>query len=332
MGLGGDLIWTAVLGSLHDHDGRAPIACMLPGLSDVLAGRLYDASVSLRDNKIFRGNPLIAFTDARRKEPWERLLDVVGRGVMKFPSARRRFEDWVFSRSEQVWSVNGERYVHIDSRRHSYASYQTRRRTYWKDGRAVDAMAAPFGIDRVERPPSLCFSAKEESAITQLLAAGGLDGPFIAVEPDTNRDWFGSLRAWPMERWQAVVDHIRDVRPDVPVVQVGLGRSGVLADVVDLTGKTDFRGAALVIRAAALFIGTEGGLMHAARAVEANALILWGGVTLPEFIGYPECQTTICKYVACAPCGNCGWCDQGHRCMQLITVEEVERATLDLLD
>ncbi len=117
----------------------------------------------------------------------------------------------------------------------------------------------------------------------------------------------------------------------MPVVQIGLGRSGILSGAVDLTVKTDFRGAARVIREAALFIGTEGGLMHAARAVDARALILWGGITLPEFIGYPDHQTTICKHVECAPCGNAGWCDYGHRCMQEITVDEVFDAAIRCL-
>src|SRR5690606_34261146 len=122
---------------------------------------------------------------------------------------------------------------------------------------------------------------------------------FVAVEPDSNRDWFGDLRSWPLERWQLLCDRLRRERPDLPVVQVGLGRSGILSGTLDLTKRTSFRQAALVLSRSALFIGTESGLMHAARAVEAPSLILWGGITLPEFIGYPDRQTTICKRVAC---------------------------------
>lgn len=331
MGLGGDLMWTAVLGAIGDIDGRQPVACLLPGASDLLAGRPYDGAVSLRDTEPFRNNPDIEFTDAGPKGMGARWVDALGGAFLRIPAARRWFEERMFRRAERLRADGGPHYVHIDARRHSYASHQTRRRTFWKPGRALDAMAAPFGVARVDRPPSLHFSPEEEAATARLLAASGLDGPFVAVEPDSNRDWFGDLRAWPMERWQAAVERLRAARPDVPVVQIGLGRSGVLPGAVDLTGKTDFRGATLVLRASSLFIGTEGGLMHAARAVEARALILWGGITLPEFIGYPDHQTTLCRHVPCAPCGNAGWCEYGHRCMAEITVDDVAETALGLL-
>ena len=332
MGLGGDLIWTAVLKAVHDRDQEAPVACSIPLVSDLLAGRLYDGSKDCRENQIFRNSPFIAFTEAHRKGAGARALDTAGVLILKVPAFRCRYEDWVFRRAEHSRSKGGAHFIHIDMRRHSYAAHQTRRKTYWKGGRALDAIAVPFGIDHVEATPNLHFSDSENRETERLLSENHIqDKPFITVEPDTNRDWFGELRAWPLERWQALVDRLRVEKPDVPVVQIGLGRSGVLSGTVDLTGKTDFRGASRLIREAALFIGTEGGLMHAARAVNAQALILWGGITLPEFIGYPDHQTTICKYVDCAPCGNAGWCDYGHRCMREITVDEVFDAAVRCL-
>ncbi len=325
-------MWTAILEAVHDHDGKAPIACYTPALSDILAGRLYDGSASLRDSQILRDNPFLAFNEARPKNVAGRAVDSLGVAILALPGCRRIFENWVFRRAERKWRDGGPHFVHIDMRRHSYAARQSRHRTYWKNGRALDAMATPFGISRVEVVPNLHFSDDENRETARLLSQTHIqDKPFIAVEPDTNRDWFGELRAWPLERWQALIDRLQKVRPNVPVVQIGLGRSGILSGAVDLTVKTDFRGAARVIREAALFIGTEGGLMHAARAVDARALILWGGITLPEFIGYPDHQTTICKHVECAPCGNAGWCDYGHRCMQEITVDEVFDAAIRCL-
>ena len=71
--------------------------------------------------------------------------------------------------------------------------------------------------------------------------------------------------------------------PGVQVVQLGVADSPILEGVVSLCGKTNFRQAALVQRSSALFVGTEGGLMHAAAAVGAPSVILWGGVTIPGF-------------------------------------------------
>ncbi len=72
--------------------------------------------------------------------------------------------------------------------------------------------------------------------------------------------------------------------------------------------------------------------MHAARAVDAPALILWGGVTLPEFAGYPDKHHIICHRVPCAPCGQFGWCKNGHICMNSISVAEVLRAALTCIE
>ena len=115
------------------------------------------------------------------------------------------------------------------------------------------------------------------------------------------------------------------------VVQVGVPGTPSVPHTVDIRGRTTFREAAALIQRSALFIGTEGGLMHAARAVDANALILWGGVTLPEFAGYPDNHRIICHRVHCAPCGQFGWCDNGHICMRDISVKETLDAALECL-
>ena len=105
----------------------------------------------------------------------------------------------------------------------------------------------------------------------------------------------------------------------------------MLKGAKDLTNRTTFREAALIIKHSQLFVGTEGGLMHAAAAVDKRALILWGGITVPSFAGYPSLHDIICKHVSCSPCGNLGWCDNGKKCMKDITVKEVlERLFLSL--
>src|SRR5690606_20436497 len=128
------------------------------------------------------------------------------------------------------------------------------RRTIWKEGRALAAMGRSFGLDDVSAIPRMHFAAAEQTEVNRLLLEAGLVTPFAVIEPDTNREWFGELRAWPMERWQALVGRLREARPDVQIVQVGLGRSGVVGGVVDLTGRTTFRQAALIIARSALFI------------------------------------------------------------------------------
>ena len=72
--------------------------------------------------------------------------------------------------------------------------------------------------------------------------------------------------------------------------------------------------------------------MHAARAVNARAQIIWGGVTLPSFAGYPDAHQIIMHTVACAPCGLRGNCPNGKICMNNITANDVYHACRSALN
>jgi hypothetical protein len=333
MGYGGNLIWTSVFKTLNERDGRKLAPVHLPQLSDLLAGALRDRAVSLADDAIYRGNPRLVFPSALAKGRLARVLDALGRIVLRQPSLRRAFEAWISRRAMAADSPPGPRLVHVDMRLHSYAEAQDRRRTIWKpQPRAADAVLARLGGGTASLDCEFHFTAEEHAAADALVGAHGLSGGFIAIEPETNRDYFGDLRAWPADRWAAFAAALRASYPDLPVAQLGIGKGPAIPGVADLRGRTSFRIASLLLQRARLFVGTESGLMHAANAVGARALILWGGITLPEFAGYPTRQRTICKYVACAPCGHSGWCVNGHACMRTIEVDEVIAAAREELD
>lgn len=333
MGYGGNLIWTSVVKALHASDGKPVVVCRLPQLSDLCCGRLHDGATSLENDPIFRGNPRLIVPPARAKSRVSRLVDLIFGQLLRLDVFRRIYEELVFRLSERRFRRGDLRMLHVDMRIHSYAARQDRRRTVWKrQPRAADAVMARFHAGAASMDCELFFTEQEHEASLRLVCDEGLGDAFIVVEPDTNRDYFGELRAWPFERWKELVERLHAARPDARIAQLGIASSPGLPGVVDLRGRTDFRTAAMMLARAQLFIGTEGGLMHAANAVGARALILWGGVTLPEFAGYPERQRTICKYVACAPCGQRGWCDNGHICMRGIGVDEVLAEALELLD
>lgn len=331
MGYGGNLIWTSAIKTLHES-GTQPLAAVnLPGLSDLLAGRLYDASASLADDAIFRGNPRLMFFEARPKPKLFRLADRLFMRLLSFGSWRERYEMFVFRRSEKAAAQGGPRLLHIDMRIHSYGEPGPRRINWKPMPRAADAVLAHFHPGPASEDCEMYFTDGERTKTESLIVSEGLSDGFVVVEPDTNRDYFGELRAWPADRWAAFLASIRAEMPELKIVQIGVPTGAALPGVVDLRGKMDFRIACLLLRRSRLFVGTEGGLMHAANAIGANALILWGGVTLPEFAGYPNRQRTLCKYVACAPCGHLGWCDNGHICMRNISVAEVTEAAKQLL-
>lgn len=332
MGYGGNLIWTSVIKTLHERD-RTPLAAVnLPGLSDLIAGRLYDSGATLETDAIFRNNPRLVFPPARHKGAVARFIDGVFMRALNLFSLREIYERLVFGCSERAAKRGGSRMLHIDMRIHSYGARQTAKRIIWKpQARTADAVMARFASGPASEDCELYLTAAEHAAAADLIDRRNLSGGFIVIEPDTNRDYFGELRAWPRDRWESLLEQLRSSHPALAIVQIGVPHGPPLLKVVDLRGKTDFRTACALLQRSRLFVGTEGGLMHAANAVGARALILWGGITLPEFAGYPNRQRTICKHVACAPCGQLGWCDNGHICMREISVTEVHDAAAQAL-
>lgn len=332
MGYGGNLIWTSVIKTLHERDGRPLGLVKLPGPSDLIAGRLYDGGSSFENDEIFRHNPRAIFPRTRAKPKYARLFDSLFVRALRITRTLNSYERFIFARSEMAAAGGALRLLHIDMRMHSYAKRHTAKRMIWKaQTRAADAVLANFGSGSASEDCELYLTDAEYAAADALIESEGISRDFVIVDPHTNRDYFGELRAWPRDRWVSLVQKMRDAHSVLAFVQIGISGGEPLPDVVDLRGKIDFRTACALLKRSRLFVGTEGGLMHAANAVGAKALVLWGGVTVPEFAGYPSRQRTICKRVPCAPCGQLGWCDNGHICMQRISVGEVFAAANELL-
>lgn len=332
MGYGGNLIWTAVFKSLNEAEGKPVRVAYKPGLSDLLRGRLYNGATDLAEDAIFRGNPRLEFTAAQPKGLIARTLDFGFAAAISPRPIKQMYEHAIFALSERLSRNRPHHLVHVDMVIHSYAERQLRDRFIWKTGgHAIATILRRFSASPAVLDCELYFEPGEETAPERLLAAIGEPVGFLVVEPHTNREWFGDLRSWPLERWQALVTRLGEKYPDRVILQIGLDDAPLLDGVIDLRGRTTFREAALLISQAALFIGTESGLMHAANAVGARAVIIWGGVTLPEFAGYPDRHRVLCSYVDCAPCGQFGWCDNDHVCMRSISVDSVFDAVIETI-
>lgn len=328
MGYGGDLIWTCVFRELK-RNGKRGIAVETPMLSDILTGCMFRRDRDYTSNTIFCNNPDIGHIKAIPKPRLVRFLDFLFQKMISPAPIRRRYERAVFNASQnQQIHLDGtdENHilVHLDMRIHSYALKKEGRKIIWKGQPfAAAAVAENFKLS-IEKPSCFfVFEDNEWNAVDKILEDSGVFSKFIVFDPDTNEDYFGSLRSWSPRNWRELVLQAREDFPNFQFVQIGLGKTGVIDGTVDLTQKTSFRQAAMIIARSSLFLGTESGLMHAAAAVDARSIILWGGVTRPEYAGYPDKHEIICKYVSCSPCGNLGHCDFDHTCMTQITVDEV---------
>lgn len=89
-----------------------------------------------------------------------------------------------------------------------------------------------------------------------------------------------------------------------------------------------FRMAAAVLSVARAFVGTEGGLMHAAAAVGTPSVIIWSEFISPEITGYKQ-HVNLRK--AGKPCGSRTDCDGCRQSLLAITPAEVAGALKGVL-
>lgn len=159
--------------------------------------------------------------------------------------------------------------------------------------------------------PAEMFFTEPEKALAQR-AAGS-----VMVEPNV-KDNGHTNKAWSWKRWEELAYRIRR-ELGVDTVQCGPPGTKLLTHVRPVA-TARFRDAAAVLSASKLFVGSEGGLMHAAAAVETPAVILWSEFISPEITGY-DTMTNIRH--AGKPCGSRTNCPGCQKSMDAITVDEV---------
>lgn len=128
----------------------------------------------------------------------------------------------------------------------------------------------------------------------------------------------GGNKEWPFQRWQQVVESM----PDIRFMQAVKPGTQALSGVETVETPT-FRHAMALLANARAFVGCEGGLHHAAAALETPAVVLWSEFIAPEYTGYKE-QINIRH--ANGACGSRLPCPTCRASMDAITPEEVVTA------
>jgi hypothetical protein len=92
--------------------------------------------------------------------------------------------------------------------------------------------------------------------------------------------------------------------------------------------ESNFREAAATMRIANLFLGPEGGFGHVAAAINKPAVIIFGGWVHPQTTGY-DFHENIYVDIKGSPCGIYSHeCDHCKECMNIISVEKVEKSVI----
>jgi ADP-heptose:LPS heptosyltransferase len=169
----------------------------------------------------------------------------------------------------------------------NYCKKDTPEKAYHRyDKHIVEQICESYGFTPSSNKPDLYFTEEEISYVESILRKEKIyDKNFLVIEPQSN-DEYTVNKVYPIEKWQKIVD---ELVKNYTIVQIGKeNKQKVLKNVINLTGLTTFRQAACLLSYSKLFISSEGGLMHAARAVNTKSVIVYTGFIHPKMTGYEE--------------------------------------------
>lgn len=167
------------------------------------------------------------------------------------------------------------------------------------------------------QPGEFYFTDAERSMVRRL----GLPRKFIVVEPSNiklQRDRYFLNKQWPLDRYDNLVNALRS--HGHKVVQFLYDERGYRIPGAQLVRTPTYRQAAAILSEAALYVGSEGGLHHAAAACGVPAVVMFGGWLPPSVLGY-EFHTNLTGG-ATEFCGLFQPCEHCARAMLAISVEE----------
>jgi len=168
------------------------------------------------------------------------------------------------------------------------------------DRHIIEQICEFYGIHNPKLKCEMYFSAEEQHRVDKILSDNQVTKCDIVIEPQSNDEYTVNKR-YPIEKWQYVADQL--MKDGHKLIQIGRStKDKVLKGVINLTGKTTFREAAVIIQRSTLFVSSEGGLMHAANAVDTPSAILYTGFIHPTMTCYSE-NTNVWIGKSHGPCG-----------------------------
>ena len=162
------------------------------------------------------------------------------------------------------------------------------------------------------KPAELRFSLQMNQQLTNLKRQLG---EFIFIEPHVKGSFSAKNKDWGFENFQKVVDEV-----EATFVQPSYG-AALLRGVTPIKTSSFLDGAA-ILSIAKTAVMPEGGLMHAAAAVNVPSAIIFGGFVSPENTGY-EMHTNF--FIGGEPCGSLEPCKHCQLAMKKINPRKVAK-------
>ena len=151
------------------------------------------------------------------------------------------------------------------------------------DAHIIEQCCEVYGI---KTPTLRCYfqlTKEEEDVVDRIVKDKIKTDRFLTIEPISKNNYTVN-RNYDFNKWQNIVN---ELSKDFVVVQLGTGEK-VLNNVVNVTRQTSFITAAGIIGKSKLFLSTEGGLVHAATAVNTKSLVILTGYQSQKMVAYPQ--------------------------------------------
>ena len=195
-----------------------------------------------------------------------------------------------------------------------------------------------FGISGEAHVPHLTVTPAEDQGAALRLAGQGItaDDFVIGVNPGAA---FGSAKRWYPERFAEVAGRLAGAWNAKIIIFGGPGETDI-ADGIEqhlagqccnLAGKTNLRELMALIQRCNFLVTNDSGPMHIAAACGVPLVAIFGSTDHASTSPYTDKATIVRKEVECAPC-KLRECPTDHRCMTLVSADDVVQAALQLLE
>lgn len=183
--------------------------------------------------------------------------------------------------------------------------------------------------------PELWVQEEEQQAARDLLAQHGVEAGslLVGMQPGAND---APIRAWPAQRFGVVARRLADSFgarilllgsvSEQPAAELASRHAG--PNVVNLVGRTDLRTALALISLCTLWIGNDGGLLHAAVALGPRTVGIFGPSKAARW-GYDTPRHRTLVHFPPKPSRDALTL---RRCLDAITVDEVFATAAKLLN
>jgi ADP-heptose:LPS heptosyltransferase len=169
------------------------------------------------------------------------------------------------------------------------------------------------------------LTAEELKKAEERLA--GVPRPFIAFNVVSKE----KVKMWPLASWQKLIERLKQ---EYPLVHLGDDREPMFEGVTRFAGNISPRESMAILSSAAIHIGPDSFLMHAANGLDVPSVIIFGGSRKPANLGYAE-NENLASNPECSPCwlhdSRGDHCPYDIKCMQSITPETVAECAMKLL-